>query len=61
MSSPRLQALLKNVRANIYLFKVNNRNYTKNSDVCSKLIIKTQEPRPGRCCGVFIVNFEQLL
>ena len=32
-------------QANIYLFKVNNRNSRKRSEVCSKLTIKT----PDRC------------
>ena len=29
--------------ANIYLFKVNNRDITKRREICSKLIIKTSE------------------
>ena len=31
--------------ANIYLFKVNNKNNKKRSDICSKLTIKTPERR----------------
>ena len=31
--------------ANIYLFKVNNRNTRKRSKICSKLTIKTSEQR----------------
>ena len=30
----------------IYLFKVNNRNTKKRCEICSKLKIKTPEPRP---------------
>ena len=40
--------------AKIYLFKVNNRNTRKKSEICSKLTIKTSERR------VFIVNFEHI-
>ena len=31
--------------ANIYLFKVNNRNTRKRCEICSKLTIKTPEQR----------------
>ena len=31
--------------ANIYLFKVNNRNTRKRCEICSKLTIKTPERR----------------
>ena len=47
-------------RANIYLFKVNNRNTKKRCGICSKLIIKTPERRHWCCCGVFIVDFEHI-
>ena len=40
----------------IHLFKVNNSNTRRKCELCSKLTIKT----PERCCGVFIVNFEQI-
>ena len=30
---------------NIYLFKVNNRNIRERYEICSKLTIKTPEPR----------------
>ena len=43
--------------ANIYLFKVKNRNTTKRYEICSKLTIKTPERRHLRRSGVFIVNF----
>ena len=46
--------------ANIYLFKVNNRNIRKRYDICSKLTIKTPERRHWRRSGVFIVNFEHI-
>ena len=58
--------------ANIYLFKVNNRNPRKSCEMCSNLTVKT----PKRClcwslflkrgfntwhrCGVFIVSFEHI-
>ena len=32
--------------ASIYLFKVNNRNTRKKSEICSKSTIKTLERRP---------------
>ena len=46
--------------ANIYLFKVSNRNTGKRSEICSKLTIKTLERRQWRHSGVFIVNFEDI-
>ena len=49
--------------ANIYLFKVNNRNIRKMFGICSMLTIKTPERRQWprwRCSGVFIVNFEHI-
>ena len=61
--------------ANIYLFKVNNRNTRKKSKICSKLTIETPDWRHWRCSGVFycylgthfisfskvsIVDFEQV-
>ena len=42
--------------ANIFLFKVNNRNTRKKCETCSKLTIKTPELDHWRRC-VFIVNF----
>ena len=47
-----LQIILRNYPANIYLFKVNNRNNRKRCEICSKLTIKTP--------GVFIVNFKHI-
>ena len=44
--------------ANIYLFKVNNRNTRKRCEICSKLTTKTLEWRQWRRSGVFMVNFE---
>ena len=46
--------------ANIYLFKVSNRNTRKGSKICSKLAIKTSERRHSRHSDVFIVNFEHV-
>ena len=48
-------SLSSNNRANIYLFKVNNKNTRKRCEICSKLIIKTAERRRS---GVFIVDFK---
>ena len=46
-----------NLLANIYLFKLNNRNTRKRYVICPKLTLKTPK-RPQRyCSGVFIVNF----
>ena len=46
--------------ANIYLFKVRNRNTRKRSEICSVLTIKTPERHQLRRSGVFIVNFEHI-
>ena len=46
--------------ADIYLFKVNNRNTRTSCEICSKLTIKTSERRHWRRSGVFIVNFEHI-
>ena len=43
--------------ANIYLFKVNNRNTRKRCEICSKLTIKTYFPSFS---SVSIVDFEQV-
>ena len=48
------------MQANIYLFKVNNRNTRKGLETCSKLTIKSPE-RQGCRFGVFTVNFEHIL
>ena len=47
-------------QANIYLFKVNNRNTRKRYEICSKLTIKTPERRHWRSSCVYIVNFEHI-
>ena len=46
--------------ANIYLFKVNNKNTRKRCEICSKLTIKTPERRHWGGSGVFTVNFEHI-
>ena len=46
--------------ANIYLFRLDNRNATKKCEICSKLIIKTLKRRKWRLCGDYIVNFEHI-
>ena len=46
------------IPANIYLFKINERNTRKRCEIYSKLTIKTPEWRYWRCFGVFIFNFE---
>ena len=45
----------KQYPANIYLFKVNNRNSRKTYEICSKLTIKTQQRGHWSRSGVFIV------
>ena len=44
--------------ANIYLFKVNNRNIGKRSEIYSRLTIKIPERRDWGRSGVFIINPE---
>ena len=46
-------------RANIYLFKVNNRNTRKRCEIYSKLTIKTKRRQCRRSC-VFIDNTEHI-
>ena len=47
-------------KANVYLFKFNNRNSRKRYETCSKLT-KIPERRQWRRSDVFIVNFEHIL
>ena len=42
------------------LFKVNNRNFWKRCEICSKLTVKTPERRQWRCSVGFIVNFDHI-
>ena len=49
--------MIKLYPANIYLFKVNNRNTRKRWNML-KVSKKTSERCHWRCSGVFIVNFE---
>ena len=51
--------LLSVIPANIYLFKVNNKNTRKRCQICSKLTIKTPERRDWRQFDVFI-NLEHI-
>ena len=44
----------------IYLLKVNNRNTTTWSEICSKLTVKMPEWRHWRRSGVFTVNTEHI-
>ena len=53
-----LLLLENNFPANIYLFKINNRNTKKRCEICPKLTLRTPERRERRRSGVFIVNFE---
>ena len=54
------QTWIKDNRANHYLFKVNNRNTSRERcKICSKLI-KTLTRRQWRRSGVFIVIFEHI-
>ena len=58
----KFQVRNKNINpANVYLFKVNNRNNRKRGEICSKLIIKTPKRRHWRCSDVFLVNLEHTL
>ena len=47
-------------RANIYLFKVNNRNARKRCEIFWKLTTKTPERCHWRRFAVFIFNFEHI-
>ena len=47
--------------ANIYLFKLNNKNTRKRFEISLKLTIKTPVRRPWHCSDVFIVNSEHIL
>ena len=58
--STNLQSELERIPANIYLFKVNNINNRKRSEICSKLTIKTPETTSMTSSGVFIRNFEHI-
>ena len=57
----RMEHQLDNFPAGIYLLQVISRKTRKNREICSKLAIKTPEPRSWRCSGVFIVNFEYVI
>ena len=46
--------------ANIYLFKVNNKNITKRCKICSKLTLKRAKRRQWGRSGVIIVNFKHI-
>ena len=46
--------------ADIYMFKVNNRNTRTRCKICSKLTIKTPERRHTPCSSVSNVNSEQV-
>ena len=60
-SSSRTHRNLKaQTPANIYLFKVNNKNSRKMSEICSKLIIKVPEQRYLLRSVFFTVNFEHI-
>ena len=44
----------------VYLFKVNNWDFEKRYEICSKLAIKSPERIDWRRSGVVIVNFEDI-
>ena len=48
------------LQANIYLFKVSNRNTRKSCEIYTTLTIKTPERGQLYRSGVFIVNFEHI-
>ena len=54
------KATFTNNLANIYLFKVNNRNTRKRCEICSKLTIKISERYHWHESGVFTVNFRYI-
>ena len=56
----KLSRLFSPFPAGHYMFNVNNRNTRTSCEICSDLIIKTQEQRHWCCSGVFIVNFEHI-
>ena len=55
-----LLSILNHIPANIYRYKINNRNTRKKFEVCSKLTIKTLEWRSWRPSGIFVFNIEHL-
>ena len=54
----KMKSRLSRIPANVYLFKVNNRNTRKRFEICSKLTIKRPEPCQWRLSAIFIVNVE---
>ena len=48
------------IPADIYMFKVHDRNTRARSEIYSKLTIKAPEQCHRHCSGVFIVNFEHI-
>ena len=56
VSAPSNKIMFKGNPANIYLLKVSSRNSRKRCELCSKLTIKTPEPRQLRS----IDDFEQV-
>ena len=48
------------IPANIYMFKVNDRNARKRFEICSRLTIKTEKRRQWHRSSVFVVNFEHI-
>ena len=44
----------------ICLFKVDNRNFRTICEICSKLTVKTPDPRDWSRSDIFIVNLEQI-
>ena len=58
ISNDLFPAPSKTFPANIYLFKVDNRNSRKRCEICSKVTIKAPELHHWRRFDVFVVNFE---
>ena len=52
--------VLHNFSASLYLFKVNSGNPRAMFEICTKLPLKAPEQRHWRCCGFFMINFEQV-
>ena len=55
-----LESILMHVAADIYLFRVNNRNSRTRCEICSKLTMKTPERGHWRLSDVCIGNFEHI-
>ena len=60
MQACLIWAIVRINPANIYLFKLSNRNTRKRCKICSNLTIEAPEWRQTRRSGIFIANFEHI-